>query len=188
MISGSTTQTHLSYSTNVVQIHPGDHCVLLRAVKHDDAKNAQGQNFSEEVRTHHGLLIGSILRQGLGKPTEQLLWVDIEENGDGRASIRYAGSSNVTDMPTWIKSRRGGGPHTGYDDESKRYMGFLRDGSRYVVYRSGWMGSPSSSRLETRVRLAGNISCHSDCPSRTEGGLGRPMSLPLPQAASRTKP
>ena len=112
-IPGSATQTHLSYSTNVVQLHPRDHCVLLRAVEQDDARNAQGHNNVEEVRTQHCPLIGSILRQDLGKPAERLVWVYIEEKGDGRASIRYAGSNNVTDMPIWITSRRGGGPHTG---------------------------------------------------------------------------
>ena len=129
------TQTHLSYSTNVVQLHPGDHCVLLRAVEYDDAKKAQGHDYLEDVRTQHCLLIGSILRHGLGKSAERLVWIDIDESGDGRANIRYAGSTNVTSMPTWVKSRRGSQPLTGYDEESNRHMGFLPDGSRYVVYR-----------------------------------------------------
>ena len=63
--------------------------------------------------------------------------MDIEEKGDGRASIRYAGSSKVTEIPNWIKSRRGGEPNTGYDGDSKRHMGLLPDGSRNLVYRFG---------------------------------------------------
>ena len=129
-------QTHLAYSTNVVELHPGDVCVLFRAEEVHKEVVRHGANFKEENKSQHCLLIGSMIRQGIGRSAERLLWLDIENRHAGRATVRYVGTCNVTDVPTWLGGPRGT-PQEGYGFEKQRHIGYLSDGSRFVVYRFG---------------------------------------------------
>ena len=89
-------QAHLSFSTNVIQLYPGDQCALLRLEDVHNAMCAQGEVFKEQPATQYCVLIGSLVLQGLGLPAERLVWVNIEDRGDDRASFRFVGSANVT--------------------------------------------------------------------------------------------
>ena len=131
--TSSTTQTHLTFSPNVIQLYPGDHCVLLRTEQQDRVVNC-GRKCDEDARTQHCVLVGSLVRQGLGFTPERLIWVDVEDRGERRASVRYVGSSNVIDLPKWV-SGPNGTPHDAYDYGKVRNSGFLPDGSRYIIYR-----------------------------------------------------
>ena len=128
------TQTHLTNSPNLIQLYPGDHCILLRTQRIDRSLRESGRDFVEHSRTQHCVFIGSLVRQGLGLTAERLVWADVEDKGQGRASVRYVGSSNVIDIPTWVQSPNGT-PHDAYDYGHVRNSGFLPDGSRYLIYR-----------------------------------------------------
>ena len=92
-------QVRLPYSTNVMNLYPGDHCLLLRSEREERAVKEHGTE-RKEMFTQHCILVGSMIQQGLGHPAERLIWVDLEQPGDGRATVRYVGGSNVTDLPT----------------------------------------------------------------------------------------
>ena len=134
LASSMAAQTHLAYSTNVVQLFPGDQCVLLRAESNDVMVRGGHSGYVEPVVTQHCVLIGSIVKQAQGFPGERLVWMDISERGEGRATMRYVGTSNVTNLPTWVKGKAGT-PHTEYIPGTPRDTGFMQNGSRYVVYR-----------------------------------------------------
>ena len=126
-------QTRLGFSKNLIQLHPGDHCALLRMDSGPQSAGSEGPG--RIARTQHCILIGSLVRQGLSHSAERLVWVDIDRHDSGRATVRYAGSSTVTDIPTWVRGRHGT-PHTEYASDFKpRNMGFMQNGTRYLVYR-----------------------------------------------------
>ena len=127
-------QTRLAHSTNIIQLHPGDQCVLFRAEETHRAMRAHGSGYEEPRRTQHCMLIGSLVGQALGLPAERLVWVTIEERGDRRATVWYVGTTNVTELPTWVSGDEGT-PDAMYESSQLRDMGFLEDGSRYIVYR-----------------------------------------------------
>lgn len=56
---------------------------------------AHGLDVKEGKCTHNFLLVGSMIRQGLGFTVERLVWINVEERDDGRASVQYVGSTNV---------------------------------------------------------------------------------------------
>ena len=130
---GDETQARLAFSTNVIQLFPGDQLALFRA---ESAQvSGRGDNDVQDSHTQHCILIGSLVRQGLSRPAERLVWVDIERTESGRATVRYVGTSTVTDLPRWVRGEQGT-PHTEYcSDVSARNRGFMQNGSRYVVYR-----------------------------------------------------
>ena len=66
-------QTHLAYSTNLVQLFPGDQCVLIRAESNDEKVHEEGVNYKEGDVSQQCLLIGSIVKQALGLPSERLV-------------------------------------------------------------------------------------------------------------------
>ena len=72
------TQTRLPYSTNVMKLYPGDQCVLLRAESADMAMRDQGAVWTEPDCTQHCVLVGSLVRQGMGLSAERLVWIDVE--------------------------------------------------------------------------------------------------------------
>ena len=102
-----TTQTNLAYSSNVVQLHPGDQRVLLRLESTDESLRAMGSKHIEGTLTQHCILVGSLVSQAIGLVGKRLVWIDIEDRSEGRATIRYIGSSNVTGLPTWVKGPNG---------------------------------------------------------------------------------
>ena len=128
------TQTRLPYSTNVMKLYPGDQCVLLRAESADMAMRDQGAVWTEPDCTQHCVLVGSLVRQGMGLSAERLVWIDVENREECRATVRYVGTTNVTNLPTWVGGRNGT-PHAGYEMGSVKNMGYMPDGSRYLVYR-----------------------------------------------------
>ena len=130
----SNVQTHLSYSSNVIQLHPGDHCILFRSTKTDESLRASGVRYAEPETTQHCLLVGSPVNQAKGHPAERLVWLNIENSDGSRATIRYIGTSNVSNMCRWVTGRWGT-PHKCYKLGNVRNIGFLSDGSRYLVYR-----------------------------------------------------
>lgn len=74
-----------------------------------------------------------MLRQGLGFPFEQLVWIDAVERDDGSAMLHYFGTAKLTYPPTLKKGRKST-PHKGYDFGSTKDMGYLPDGNCYEVY------------------------------------------------------
>ena len=94
-------QARLGYSTNVIDLNPGDQCVLLRSQRADESRRRRTSGWKEEQKTQHCLLIGSLVRQGLGLSAERLVWTDVEKMEEEKATVSYVGSTNVTDMPTW---------------------------------------------------------------------------------------
>lgn len=127
-------QTRLSYSTNVVKLNPGDICVLLRSISTEQEMQRDGFVWVEQKTTQHCVLVGSLVRQGIGLSAERLVWVDVSDKDEGRATIHYVGASNVVDMPTWLEGYRSV-PFLGYEGGPPRHIGHMPDGSRYVVYR-----------------------------------------------------
>ena len=127
-------QTRLTYSTNVIQVYPGDQCVLFRAADVDNDMRAQDSVFGEMESTQHCVLIGSPVRRGLGLSAERLVWVDVDSGEVGTPLVSYVGSSNVIDMPTWL-SGRDGTPHEAYENRIPSNTGYMPDGTRYVIYR-----------------------------------------------------
>ena len=63
----------------------------------------------------------------MGISAERLFWVDVEDREDGRATVLYVGTTNVTDMPTWAEGRDGT-PHGVYAFGSPRNSGYMPDG------------------------------------------------------------
>ena len=51
-----------------------------------------------------------------------------------RTSVRYVGTANVTGISRCVKGRRGT-PQSGYEYGIPKNVGFLEDGSPYLVYR-----------------------------------------------------
>ena len=130
----SNVQTHLSYSSNVIQLHPGDHCILFRSTETDEILRASGPRYEEPGTTQHCLFVGSPVNQAKENPAERLVWLNIEKSNSSRATVRYTGTCNVSNMCRWVSGRRGT-PHRGYELGRVKHMGFLSDGSRYLVYR-----------------------------------------------------
>ena len=133
-IERSNVQTHLCFSSNVIQLYPGDQCILFRATEINDLLSAQNVDYIEPETTQHCLLIGSPVNQTKSKPAERLVWLNIEKSTDGRATVRYIGTCNVSHMSCWVTGSRGT-PHKGYEFGKPKNIGFLSDGSRYLVYR-----------------------------------------------------
>ena len=129
-------QTLMSCSENVIQLYPGDHCILFRAEPVHSELQRGKQSYQEPNITQHCFLIGSLVSQAKGHPAERLVWLNVEEGteNNGRASVRYVGTCNVTNMPLWVRGAHGT-PHTGYEFGRPKNIGFLEDGSRYLVYR-----------------------------------------------------
>ena len=141
--------------TNVIELYPGDQCVLLRSEKrHDELRECTGE-CTEPVRTQHCLLIGSPVRQSLGLSTERLVWLEVNKCSSIRATVRFIGSSNVIDMPTW-KHGADGMPHVWYNFGPPQNRGYLRDGSPYVVYRFAlYMDGFKEKRSQRDTRSVG---------------------------------
>ena len=107
------TQTRLAYSTNIIKLYPGDQCVLLRSESDDNDMQTRKEDCTEPTTTQHCMFVGSLVRQGLGLSAERLIWVDVENEGQDRGTMRYVGASNVTNLPTWVRGRHGT-PHNTY--------------------------------------------------------------------------
>ena len=105
--NGGEQQTRLAYSTNVVQLHPGDQCVLFRTESVNATLRAKGPQHEEPARAQHCVLIGSAVRQGLALPAERIVWVDIDEQPNGRATVRFFGAANAADIALWVKGHEG---------------------------------------------------------------------------------
>ena len=168
------TQTLLAYSTNVIQLHPGDQCVLFRTERSHADIYEHGSSFREGALTQHGLLIGSPVRQALGLPSERLVWIDIEERGGGRATVRYVGTSNVTDMPVWV-SGCGSTRTTSTNLVSQETWASLLTGHGTSCTDSPctWTGSSKQRRSVTKGPWEDATCCRSVFPSRPEGGMLR---------------
>ena len=128
------TQTRLSYSTNVVKLNPGDTCVLFRSLQTEKDMRRDGFVWVEKERTQHCVLVGSLVRQGVGLSAERLIWLDVTDKDGDRPVVSYVGVSNVTDMPSWLEGYRGD-PLTGCTSDPPKNSGHMADGQRYVVYR-----------------------------------------------------
>ena len=93
-----------------------------------------GSKHVEGKLTQHCMLVGSLVSQAIGLTGERLVWIYIDNRSEGHATVRYIGSSNVTDLPTWMKGPNGT-THDEYNFGPPRNIVFIRNGGRYVIYR-----------------------------------------------------
>ena len=122
------------FSENVDQLHPGDFCVLLRAKSVHATMTSEGSECEQSRKQYHCLLTSSPLLKALGLSAERLVWVNIEASENGRATLRYVGTANFTEINLLLKDSQGSLVDS-YEDGTPRNSGYLSDGSRYLVYR-----------------------------------------------------
>ena len=149
-------KTRLAYSTNVVQLRPGDQCVLVRTESVNATLRAKDPQHEKTARTQHCVLIGSAVRQGLALPAERIVWVTIDEQQNGRATVRFVGAANAADILLLVKGHEGT-PHKDYDNPFQaRDMGIMQDGARFLVYRFAiYMDGFKQTKAQRDVRSVG---------------------------------
>ena len=106
--------------------------------------------------------------------------VEIEEEEQGRATVRYVGSSNVTDLPKWRWPPRG--PSKDYARAVLRDMGFLQDSYRSAVYRlSLYMDGFKQTKATWFTRFIGGVLPHAPPTLARKQKRDRRDPLPHPR-------
>ena len=173
---GASSQSSLSFSRSVIELHPGDICVLLRS----DHQPEDGQTTLLPTTSQHCVLIGSLIRQATGESAERLVWVDSDNTLKSRTTLHFVATSNVSDMPVWLSGRDRSAP-AGYELGKACDRGFLPDGTRYVVYRFAlYMDGFKQTKAQRDTRSVGGcymIPLGLSAESRRSPGAPRVLTI-----------